>query len=413
MMKFKSSLLSVGAASLLLLSFTACGGGGSETSNGPTSAVGTPKGTITAPATSVIINPGQSVTFSGTATDPNNNPVTVLWNFGDGSTSTLLAPGAHTYVAVGTYTVTLTATDSLGLVDPTPPSQTITVQAAPVNSPPKGTITAPGTDLTITPGRSVTFSGTAVDPNGDAVTVLWNFGDGSTSTLLTPAPHTYAANGKFTVTLTVTDSHGLADPAPPTRTITVQTTPVNNPPKGTITGPAANVTITSGQSVAFAGTATSPDGIPVTVLWNFGDGSATSTLLTPGSHTYPLAGTFTVTLTATDSRGLVDPAPPTRTITVNSVAAFATLTQVQTAVFTASCTGCHSAGGSAGLNLTAGSSFSNLVNVPATTLPGLRVVPRNPSASALVSQLASGHRSVSAANQALISSWINGGALNN
>ena len=134
-------------------------------------------------------------------------------------------------------------------------------------------------------------------------------------------------------------------------------------------------------------------------------------MLNPGAHTYAMAGTFVATLTATDSKGLADPTPATRTITVQAAAP--TLTQIQTSIFTPSCTSCHGAGGSAGLDLRAGQSFSNLVNVAATTRPGLRVVPGSPATSALVVQLQSGHRSVSAANQALIAAWITAGALNN
>ena len=372
-----------------------------------------PTTAITAPAADVSITPGQSVTFTGTATDPNGDTLTVLWNFGDGATSTLLAPGAHTYAAAGTYTVSFTATDSGGLSTLTPATRVITVQPAASNLPPTATITAPAADTSISAGQSVSFAGTASDPNaGDTVSVLWDFGDGSTSTLLTPGAHTYATAGTYTVTLTATDNHGLAATTPATRTVTVASVAVNLPPTATITAPAANSTISAGQSVSFAGTASDPNaGDTVTVVWAFGDG-ATSTLLTPGAHTYAAAGTYTVTLTATDNHGLAATTPPTRTITVTAVNSAATLTQVQTAVFN-SCTSCHSAGGSAGMNLTAGSAFANLVNVPATTLPGLRVVPGNPSASALVTQLAGGHRSVSAANQALISSWIAAGALNN
>jgi len=65
------------------------------------------------------------------------------------------------------------------------------------------------------------------------------------------------------------------------------------------------------------------------------------------------------------------------------------------------------------MDLRAGQAFSNLVNVPATTLPGNRVVPFNPDQSALVLQLASGHRSVSTVNQNNIRNWISAGALNN
>ena len=269
----------------------------------------------------------------------------------------------------------------------------------------------PAGNVTITAGQSVSFTGSASDPDGDAVTVLWNFGDGTTSTLLAPGAHTYASAGTFTVTFTATDSKGLAATAPPTRTITVQA--VNLPPVGVISAPAGNVTITAGQSVSFTGTASDPNGDAVTVLWNFGDGT-TSTLLAPGAHTYAAAGTYTVTFTATDSKGLAATAPPTRTITVNPAVAAATLTQVQAAVFN-SCTGCHSGSSpSAGMNLSAGQTFSNTVNVNATTLSGKRVVPFSSATSALVIQVTTnGHHSPSAANLTLLKSWIDAGALNN
>jgi len=372
-----------------------------------------PSGTITLPATDLSITTGQSVTFAAAATDPDGDAVTVLWDFGDGTTSTALAPPAHAYNAVGTYQVTLTATDVHGLADPTPATRTITVQAVAANLPPVGTITAPAANTTIAAGGTVSFSGTATDPNGDAVTVLWNFGDGTTSTALAPGSHTYAAAGTYTVTFTATDSHGLAATTPPTRTITVQSTPVNLPPVGTITVPAANVTITAGGSVSFTGAVSDPNGDAVTVLWNFGDGS-TSTALVPGAHIYAAAGTYTVTFTATDSHGLAATTPPTRTITVNPAVAAPTLTQVQTAVFN-SCSGCHSGTNPpAGMNLSAGQTFSNTVNVNATTLTGKRIVPFSSATSALVTQVTTnGHHSPSAANLVLLKAWIDAGALNN
>jgi PKD repeat protein len=54
------------------------------------------------------------------------------------------------------------------------------------------------------------------------MTYLWNFGDGITTTALVPGNHTYSDSGSYTVTFTVTDSHGAADPTPDTRTITVE-----------------------------------------------------------------------------------------------------------------------------------------------------------------------------------------------
>ena len=189
---------------------------------------------------------------------------------------------------------------------------------------------------------------------------------------------------------------------------------VNAPPDATISVPNANVSIQAGQSVSFTGTTSDPNGDTVTVLWSFGDG-ATSTLLVPGAHTFAAAGTYTVTLTATDSHGLADPTPATRTITVTPAVAAATLTQVQSAIFTPSCSGCHGASGpSAGMSLAAGRTFSNTVNVAATTLTGIRIVPFSSATSALVKQVTTnGHHAPSAANLTLLKSWIDAGALNN
>ncbi|MDL5054125.1 Calx-beta domain-containing protein [Oscillatoria laete-virens NRMC-F 0139] len=56
---------------------------------------------------------GQAVAFSVNAVDPNNDPLTYTWTFGDGSS----ASGAvvtHSYVVPNTYTATVTVSDSLG-----------------------------------------------------------------------------------------------------------------------------------------------------------------------------------------------------------------------------------------------------------------------------------------------------------
>ena len=93
-----------------------------------------------------------------------------------------------------------------------------------------------------------------------------------------------------------------------------------------------------------------------------------------------------------------------------------TLTQLQAAIFTPKCSSCHGGGSpEAGLNLSAGQSYANLVNVPATTQPGIRVIPFDPTNSVLVIFLASGHRSssVTPADRANIAGWIMAGALNN
>ena len=89
------------------------------------------------------------------------------------------------------------------------------------NRAPNGTITSPSGDTTVTEGESVQFSGTASDADGDDVTVVWDFGDGITSTQLAPSPHVYSDEGTYSATFTVTDEFGLSDPSPPTLTMTV------------------------------------------------------------------------------------------------------------------------------------------------------------------------------------------------
>jgi PKD repeat protein len=69
------------------------------------------------------------VTFTDAST---GSPTSWQWSFGDGGTSTLRNP-THTFAAVGSYTVTLTATNSGGS---SPTTRTVTVSAAPVSSAP-------------------------------------------------------------------------------------------------------------------------------------------------------------------------------------------------------------------------------------------------------------------------------------
>src|SRR6185503_6071216 len=69
-----------------------------------------PNGVINTPVANVTITTGQSVNFTSTGSDPNNNlPLTYAWNFGGGAAnSTVEDPGAVVFSTAGTYTVTLT-----------------------------------------------------------------------------------------------------------------------------------------------------------------------------------------------------------------------------------------------------------------------------------------------------------------
>jgi PKD repeat protein len=125
-------------------------------------------------------------------------PTSWLWDFGDGETSTASRP-VHAYIAAGTYSVTLTVTNAEGSASTT---QTDLVTVAPnpplLNARFTADQTAGGAPL------AVQFTDQSV---GGATSWAWDFGDGSVSAAQNPA-HVYAANGKYTVTLTVTSPDG-------------------------------------------------------------------------------------------------------------------------------------------------------------------------------------------------------------
>ena len=141
---------------------------------------------------------------------------------------------------------------------------------------------------------NVTFSGSATGGTAP-YTYAWTFGDSATSTSQSPA-HTYAANGDYTATLTVTDSATPAATA--TATVAIHVTS-----GGGLTATAAADT-TSGNApltVNFTGTV-SGGTPPYTYLWVFGDGSTNSTNQNT-QHIYTAGGSFHVAFSAKDSTG--------------------------------------------------------------------------------------------------------------
>ena len=97
--------------------------------------------------------------------------------------------------------------------------------AAGGNLSPDGVIDTPAGDLTIAVGESVDFGGTGTDPENDLpLSYRWSFGAGSGLSDVTvedPGPVQFNTAGSFSVSFTVTDANGLADPTPAVRLVTV------------------------------------------------------------------------------------------------------------------------------------------------------------------------------------------------
>lgn len=242
---------------------------------------------------------GQPVIFDGSgSTDPDGTIVAYDWDFGDGNTGLGVSP-SHTYAAAGAYTVTLTVTDDDGLTDSNSTTAAIDPDLIPpiadANGPYSGTVGVP-----------VSFDGTgSIDPDGTIVAYDWDFGDGNVGTGPTPT-HTYAVDGVYTVSLTVTDDDSLIDSGNTTATITVVCAPPTADPNGPYIGMV-------GSPVQFNGSGSVDPCYPIVSYdWDFGDGN-TGTGVSP-MYTYAAAGLYNVTLTVTNDRGLADSGSTTATI---------------------------------------------------------------------------------------------------
>ena len=123
-----------------------------------------------------------------------NAPTAWLWNFGDGNTSTLQNP-THAYTVLGTYDVTLIATNMFG-------TDTLVSQSF-ISLPPIAMFYANQT--TVTGGTNVQFTDQSLNT---PTAWSWNFGDGTSSTLQNPT-HSYSISGVYNVILTVTSGFGV------------------------------------------------------------------------------------------------------------------------------------------------------------------------------------------------------------
>jgi len=183
--------------------------------------------------------PPLTVNFSsGGSSDPDGDPITYGWNFGDGGTSTQANP-SHTYGSTGAFTAILTVTDSKGA------SGTAQVTITAGNTKPTATILSPADGSKYTIGTAIVFQGRGTDPEQGTLTgasLVWDV-------LLHHNEHThfdfypkyYGETGSFVpvdhgdntwleLCLTATDGGGLTDTkcvklVPNATTLTFKTKP--------------------------------------------------------------------------------------------------------------------------------------------------------------------------------------------
>ena len=245
-----------------------------------------PTASFRAPGTA---NVGDSVRFTDESADPEGEPLTYVWNFGDGATSTATNP-IHQYDTPEAVLVTLTVTDDEGVSDSTTLTIVIFPTIRPVadfrHEPEGGTI-----------HDTVAFYDESSDDDGSILAWEWDFGDGETSRRKDPT-HTFEDKGTHRVTLTVEDDDGNTD------TATISVTIVNLPPTAEFsvsTNAAQMGEIRIDDEIRFTDASSDPEDHTLTYAWDFGDGSSSDA--SSPSHSYDEAGSYTVELTVADDEG--------------------------------------------------------------------------------------------------------------
>ena len=262
-------------------------------SNGCESSVSRQITTLPSPIADFTYTPAcmNELTQFNDASVPNGggNVVSWRWNFGDpistvNNTSTQQNP-VHQYNTAGTFTVTLLVENTQGCTD------TVSHQVSVTE--------LPEVDFNITEaciGADVQFTiDSIITPIDSIATYFWDFGDGITSNLQNPS-HSYLTVGTYTVSLIVTDingcsntvSHDLSLAALPQSLFGVSESQCNTDP------------------IQFTNFSTTEEGYITEWHWDFGDGND-SIISFPNnpnlSHLYATNGTYTATLTVTNSNG--------------------------------------------------------------------------------------------------------------
>jgi PKD repeat protein len=184
-------------STIVLATAWACGGdGGNVEPNTP------PVAAFTAPTTCTVNAP---CAFTDASTD-DHGIASREWDFGDGSAKVTDASTTHAFAEAKDYTVTLTVTDAAG--ETSSVSHAVTVGAGtPSNLPPVASFTVPPCVI----NTACTFTSTSTDADGQVAAARWDFSDDQSSLDGPSVDHTFATEGAFNVTLTVTDDDGATN----------------------------------------------------------------------------------------------------------------------------------------------------------------------------------------------------------
>jgi PKD repeat protein len=223
------------------------------------------------------IYPNGVVDFTNTS---GGSSLTYTWGFGDGNTSNATSP-THTYSTSAIYNVSLTATT---------PSATCTfstLQSFYVNVSPCNLVASYSSAIN---NNTVSFTNTSAGTS-TSTQYAWYFGDGSSSNFQNPT-HTYSTSGTYYVILQLTDNAGFICNDSIGGVVTVTNGPCS-------ANASFNIAKDSLLALTWNISPTISGGVVTGILWNWGDGSTSSSMFP--SHSYSAAGTYSICLSVTIS----------------------------------------------------------------------------------------------------------------
>ena len=309
---------------------------------------------------SVSLETGDRQAFTANASDPDNNLRGYEWFVGDvfgdafvwQTPPTGFASGSfsHTFSTEGTFIVEASFTDTEGLSG----SVTWTVTVTTSNRAPSVTPVSPPSPVSLYTGDRQTFEASATDPDDNLKSYEWFVKDRSeesspiwfgvlpTGSATDDFSHTFGTAGPYTVKATFTDKGGLSDSV----SWTVVVIDPSRPSVDRVSPTQESLSLETGDSQSFTVRATDADNDLTKWQWVADWHGVALPHLDPGhtepeasfaltgdipktfSYTFDTAGTWTVTVTFTDSRGesasitwevtVTDPVPETVTVTINS-----------------------------------------------------------------------------------------------
>jgi PKD repeat protein len=232
---------------------------------------------------------GEEVVFDGSASSASKENLTYVWDFGDGEKAQGVKV-THKYAKGGVYQAKLSVDDGSGSkCAKAEDSLKVVVNAGPEAKLADVAAMCPGSCAV-----NLDASGSS-DPDGDALTYVWDFGDGVTTKGAAKTTHVYKEGGNYTATVTVDDQKK----SPCSGASASTKVHVNRPPKADA-GPNL-VCCVNAESVFDASNSSDPDGDALQYLWDFGDGEKAEGVKV--THRYTKYGKYKVTLTVKDDSG--------------------------------------------------------------------------------------------------------------